>query len=149
MYNTNYDSGNVVNWFDAVDYLGISAYYDVADRPGSSEEEMFSKWLEHRDGIKAMSEKWDKPVLFAEVGCRSAEGCAMMPYDYLHDEFPYSEEEQANFYASCLRAFYHEPWFCGFFWWHWSINPDDESAKMGFDIYGKKAEGVLRKWYDK
>ena len=150
-YNTNHGNEDVAQWYDAVDYLGISAYYELVDKPYATEDEMYEGWLKQKDKLKALSEKWNKPIMFAEVGCRAAAGVAMMPWDYLED-FPYNEDEQANLYASCFRAFYHEPWFAGFFWWHWSMFLHDlESDKkdMGFTVYGKKAEAVLREWYAK
>ena len=148
-YNTNHGAEEVAQWYDAVDYLGVSAYYELVDKPGASEEEMLKGWLSKKDKLKALSQKWNKPVMFAEVGCRSALGVAAMPWDYLND-FPYDETEQANLYSSCFKAFYNEPWFAGFFWWHWDTFLYDKSKKdLGFTIYGKKAEGVLREWYEK
>ncbi|MBO9596872.1 MAG: glycosyl hydrolase family 53, partial [Cohnella sp.] len=81
-----------------------------------------------------------------------AEGCATMPWDYEHTDLPYSEDEQANFYSSVLQTFWDEPWFGGFFWWDWSteLYPLDEAGKdVGFDIYGKKAERLVKEWYAK
>ena len=84
-----------------------------------------------------------------EIGCRSARGCAMMPYDFTHREFPYDEEEQANFYESCFRAMWDEPWFAGYFWWDWYTRLPEKQPEMGFSIVGKKAEQVVREWYAK
>ena len=151
MYNTNHGDEDQVKWFDAVDYVGVSAYYPLAKGPNPPEEEMYQSWIKHRDELKALSEKWQKKIIFAEVGVRSAAGCAAMPWDYLHD-LPYSEEEQANYYNSCLRAFFHEPWFAGCFWWHWDTHLhtlEEARTHLHFGIYGKKAETVLREWYAK
>lgn len=85
-----------------------------------------------------------------EIGCRSAEGCATMPWDFEQIELPFHQEEQNNFYRSVMEAFWDEPWFAGFFWWDWSTNLYPlEEAKLdkGFDIYGKKAEQTLKEWY--
>ena len=113
---------------------------------------MYQSWLTRKDMLKSLSEKWQRPVMFAEVGIRSAAGCAAMPWDYLHRDLPYDENEQANFYSSCLRAFFDEPWFAGFFWWEWNtrLYPIEKAkSHLGFGIYGKMAEQVLRKWYAK
>jgi hypothetical protein len=118
----------------------------------ATEEEMYQRWLKRKDDLKRLYDKWKKPILFAEVGVRSAAGCAAMPWDYMHRDLPHSEDEQANFYSSCLRAFFHEPWFAGYFWWHWNTHLytlEDAGKNKGFDIYGKKAEKVIREWYAK
>jgi hypothetical protein len=152
VYNANHGSEDNVNWFDVLDYVGTSAYYPVAEIPGESEENMYKAWQPIKERIKALSEKWDKKVIFAEIGCRSAKGCATMPWDFTHREFPYDENEQANFYSSCLRTFFNEPWFAGFFWWDWSTtiyDADKVNNNLGFNIHGKKAEQVLKEWYSK
>jgi len=152
VYNANHGSEDNVHWFDAVDYIGTSAYYPVAKIPGETEEKMFAAWQPIKKRVEALSEKWKKQVLFIEIGCRSAKGCAMMPWDFTHSEYPYDEDEQANFYQSCLRTFFNEPWFAGFFWWDWSTKIYDASkaeGNTGFNIHGKKAESVLKEWYSK
>jgi hypothetical protein len=82
-----------------------------------------------------------------EIGCRSAAGCAAIPYDFTHREFPYDEDEQANFYESCFRSMWDEPWFAGFFWWDWYIKLPSRVPEDGFSIVDKKAESIVKKWY--
>ena len=150
VYNTNHGHEEQVRWWDAVDYIGTSAYYRVAGRPGESAEHMQHEWDRHKSrlaGISAMN--GGKQIIFMEIGCRSAAGCAMMPYDFSHREFPYSEEEQANFYESCFRSMWNEPWFAGFFWWDWYTKLPAGERETGFSVCGKRAESVVREWYAK
>ena len=150
VYNTNHGKEAGVRWWDAVDFIGTSAYYRVADAPGADADTMKAAWDRHKTALAELSEAHGgKKVLFMEIGCRSAAGCAMMPYDFSHAEFPYDEEEQANFYESCFRAMWDEPWFAGFFWWDWGTFLPRRMPNMGFSIVGKKAEEVVRAWYAK
>ncbi|MCL2443146.1 MAG: hypothetical protein FWD13_06740 [Treponema sp.] len=152
IYNANWGSEDNVKWFDAVDYIGTSAYYPVAKKGGETEENMYKAWQPIKKRVKELSDKWGKQVIFIEVGCRSAEGCATMPWDFTHKHFPWSENEQANFYSSCLRTFFDEPWFAGFFWWEWSTkiySAAKAKTNKSFNVHGKKAEKVLKKWYSK
>jgi hypothetical protein len=152
VYNANHGKEEGVEWFDQVDIIGTSAYYPVAENPGDSEEIMIQNWQNVKGRIEKLHQKFNKPILFMEIGCRSAEGCATMPWDFEHAELPFSEEEQARFYSSVMKVFWNEPWFAGFFWWDWStkLYPVEEAgSNTGFDIYGKKAERVVRDWYSK
>ncbi|WP_020615439.1 glycoside hydrolase family 113 [Paenibacillus daejeonensis] len=149
-YNANHGKEEGIAWFDAVDYIGTSAYYPVADEPQASLETMLARWAVQKPKLAALAAKFGKPVIFMEVGCRSARGCATMPWDFEHRELPRDEDEQANFYASALQTFWDEPWFAGFFWWDWSVQlyPLEEAGSdRGFDIYGKKAAAVLESYY--
>ncbi len=148
VYNTNHGKELGVRWWDAVDFIGTSAYYEVGSVPGDSMENMEKAWDAHKQQLSEVSRlNGNKRIIFMEIGCRSALGCAMMPYDFTHREFPYSEKEQANFYESCLRSFSGEPWFAGMFWWDWYTKLPDQSPEMGFSIAGKKAEQVVQEWY--
>lgn len=151
LYNTNHGREDEVKWFDAVDFIGTSAYFKVGKVPGDTKENMLEVWKKVGLRMKALSEEYGKQIIFAEIGCRSAKGCAMMPWDFTHTELERSEEEQANFYDSCLTAFFDEPWFAGAFWWDWSTEVYDtrEEAEQntGFDIHLKQAEDVLKDWY--
>ena len=153
IYNTNHGHEDDVKWFDAVDYVGTSAYFPVAKEGGASSEEMQQAWLKVRDDMYKIYQKWQKKVVFIEIGCRSAKGCATMPWDFQHREFPHDEDEQANFFDSCLKVFGDQEWFGGVFWWDWStfIYDDKENAEQdnGFNIHLKKAEDVLKEWYAK
>ena len=148
VYNTNHGKEFGVNWWDAVDYIGTSAYYKVAGEPGASMETMEAAWRQHKEKLAELSRcHGGKQVIFMEIGCRSASGCAMMPYDFSHREFPYDEEEQANFYESCFRALWGEPWFAGWFWWDWPTRLRTQTPDLGFCIAGKRAEQVVKDWY--
>lgn len=150
IYNANHGKEEGVAWFDQVDMIGTSAYYPVGSVPGDTEDNMIAKWLPVRDKLEKLHRKFNKPVVFMEIGCRSARGCATMPWDFSHTELSFNEEEQANFYSSAIKVFWDQEWFGGFFWWDWSVKlyPRSEAKNdRGFDIYGKHAEAVLKHWY--
>ncbi|WP_337099305.1 glycoside hydrolase family 113 [Paenibacillus sp. YIM B09110] len=152
IYNANHGKEEGVDWFDAVDYIGTSAYYPVGVKPGDSVQSMIANWEQYKPRLAALSARFNKPVVFMEIGCRSALGCATMPWDFTHKELPASESEQANFYQSTLQVFWDEPWFAGFFWWDWSAKlyaAEDAASNQGFGIYGKQAEHILKDYYAK
>ncbi len=147
-YNTNHGKEFGVKWWDAVDYIGTSAYYGVARVPGDSMENMQAEWDEQKSRLAELSEMHGgKQIIFMEIGCRSASGCAMIPYDFSHHEYPYDEDEQANFYESCMRSMWNEPWFAGFFWWDWYTKIPTRQPELGFSVVGKKTEQLLKEWY--
>lgn len=149
VYNANHGKEENVRWFDALDFIGTSAYYPVAQKPHSTAEEMTVLWERPVAQLRKLSEKFGKKIIFMEIGCRSAEYCASMPWDFVHRDNPYDEDEQANFYESAFRAVYHEGFFAGFFWWDWPVFlPEGDRIKdTGFSVYGKRASDVVRRWY--
>lgn len=151
VYNANHGAEENVNWFDAIDYIGTSAYYPVAKEGGATADEMLKAWEPAKMQLKKLSKKFGgKKIIFMEIGCRNARGCAAMPWDFVHRDYPRDEDEQANFYESALRAMWDEPYFAGFFWWEWDtflMSDEKAAADTGFNIHGKKAEKLLTEWY--
>jgi hypothetical protein len=151
VYNTNHGDEENIKWFDELDYIGTSAYYQVGEN-NADKAQMCAEWEKVRTHLGKISDKFGgKKYIFMEIGCRSAKGCSAIPWDFSHMEYPYSEEEQADFYESCLSVFAKEPRFAGVFWWDWStfIYDDVKTAKkdLGFNIHLKKAEEVIKKYY--
>lgn len=152
IYNANHGSEEAITWFSALDLIGTSAYYPVATAPGSSWETMAESWKAVKPRLARLADRFQKPLVFMEIGCRSARGAAQTPWDFLHKEWPVDQAEQAAFYRSALETFWNEPWFEGFFWWDWRTHlyPRDQASQdTGFDIYGKQAETILRQYYQR
>jgi hypothetical protein len=150
VYNANHDAADGVKWFDAVDIIGISAYYPVATQNDRSLEKMLAGWKPIREKLAKLHAKWQKPILFIEIGVRSAAGCSTMPWDWSHAELPYDGEEQARYYQAALESFWDQPWFLGFCWWDWKAQlykQEEAKTNKDFCIYGKPAEAVLKDWY--
>lgn len=151
-YNTNHGKEMIAAWYDALDYIGTSAYYPVAANEETSIDEMKSKWRVISSQLQNLYERYRKPIIFMEIGCRSAHGCASMPWDFEHKNLEADEQEQADFYESCLSVMQDVTWFAGLFWWDWSCDlysVEEAHEDRGFAIYGKKAEQVLKKYYGK
>jgi hypothetical protein len=157
VYNTNHGKEDNSDWFDELDYIGTSAYYPVGDREKKdfakvpTKAEMANEWEKVRTRLNKISDKMKKKYIFMEIGCRSARGCSSMPWDFTHRDLPQNEDEQANFYESCLDVFGGDERFAGVFWWDWSTfiydTPEEAGKDIGFNIHLKKAEKVLKKIY--
>ena len=151
MHNVNHGDELRSRWLDAVDVIGISGYYPVTDAEHRGIDAMRERWKPVIRGLEACHEKYGKPIMFAEIGVRSEEGCSAYPWDFHNrPERPTDEQEQADFYATAMEATWDLPYFAGYFWWDWkAVLPPEEEAGLNrdFTIYGKKAETTLRDWY--
>ena len=152
VYNATFGTIWKVAWWDAVDIVGISAYWWLDTKADSSLEQMMKSWQPILAGMRHLSLKVKRPIFFIEIGCRSARGGSSMPGDFSHWEWPYDGDEQARYYEAALRTFWDEPWFCGYTWWDWKVKletPAAAAVNKEFYAYGKPAEKVLRQWYAK
>jgi hypothetical protein len=152
VYDANHDDVEKVAWFDAVDIIGVSAYYPVSTPEDRSLERMLASWKPIREQLARLSKRRNRPILFAEIGVCSAKTLSATPWASNDASLPYDGDEQARFYESAFRSFSGQPWFKGFFWWDWKphlYRRDKADGRTDFCVYGKPAEAVLRKWYAK
>ncbi len=165
-YNANHGNETKVQWWDAVDIIGMSGYYPVGtDDLGkamqdlskvppedSSVEALKKRWAPIRQKLKYISKRFDKPLFFIEIGVCSARGFSAAPWTHPQKDAAYDADEQARFYQAVIETFWDEPWFFGFAWWDWPTPlyaPEDAKTDTGFCIYGKPAERIVREWYAK
>ena len=151
MHNINHGDELDFEWLSDVDVIGISAYYAVTDGEHVSADDMRKGWAGVMKTVDACHRKYQRPVMFAEIGMRSEHGCSAYPYDYRPKaEKGLSLEEQSDFYRTAMEATWELPWFAGYFWWdqvaayRW---PYDPKTDVGFGIFGKPAEETLKEFY--
>lgn len=94
---------------------------------------------------------WRAMIDFPDEDMLGRDLYSAMPWDFTHLELSWSEEEQADFYDSCLSAFHDKEWFAGVCWWDWSTEVYDTREEAldntGFDIHLKRAEAIVKDWY--
>lgn len=148
IYNANHDREDAQDWFSELDYIGTSAYYPVGIN-GANEEAMMNEWQKVKYRLNEIAEKRNKKYIFMEIGCRSATGNSIEPWDFSDKFNEFNEHEQTLFYSSCLKTFKDEPNFAGIFWWDWpTLNPVTISTEdLSYSIWNKEAERVLREMY--
>lgn len=138
-YNTDkYQEGHV-SWWDAVDVISSSGYYPIDD------------WDRQLDRIEQVVRKYNKPFFFAEAGCPSRKGSAMIPNNWEHGG-EVDVDEQARFYQMMFEKVETRDWVEGFGMWDWK--PDlysKEEAHLNSDycVYGKPAELIIYNAYTK
>jgi hypothetical protein len=136
-----------IGWWDAVDLIGVDAYYELTDKDDPTLDELRAGWVPHVATVTDLASEWEKPILFTEIGYRSIDGANRDPPDW-HREGAIDLQEQADAYQAAFDSVYNQPWFAGMFWWVWGTDPlqggpcDDD-----YTPHDKLAEDVLRAWY--
>jgi len=147
VYAANFGRERDITWWDALDYVGIDAYFPVASGPNPSRSELEAHWSEIMRGLRGWAHGLKRSVLFTEIGYRSILGSGVEPWEWKRSGTP-SVQEQALLYRAALRAFWPEPWIAGVYWWQLAATPPpDPASDQGFTPQGKPAWSVLRDFY--
>ena len=135
-----------VPFWDALDVIGIDAYYPLSTAPTTDVAELQRAWEPIRVAMAEGAARYGRKILFTEAGYTSQEGTTTRPNDWTLG--PPNEREQAAAYQALLATFSDEPWWEGVYWWVWNALPDDGSDHAtNYSPRGKAAERVVRQWW--
>jgi hypothetical protein len=147
MYAAEPGEAERVPFWDALDMIGIDAYFSLSTASTTDVSALQRAWEPIRAAIAEGSARYGLKVLFTEAGYTSQEGTTTRPNDWMLGTPP-SESEQAAAYQALLATFSDEPWWEGVYWWVWNALPDDGSDHAtNYSPRGKAAEQVLRDWW--
>jgi hypothetical protein len=140
-----------ITWWDAVDYIGIQAYYKLTTKNDPTVKELKAAWVYngHIALLEDLSRRFNKPIIFTELGYVSKDGANKVPA-YFQLEAPLDLQEQADCYQAALEVLWGKPWLKGIFFWQWLANPvwwPGGLNDKGEFPYGKPAEEVVKKFY--
>jgi hypothetical protein len=106
-----------IKWWDAVDYIGIDAYFPVAAKPSASDAEIRAGWAHVYGFLEPFVRKWNKPLLFTELGYSASANAALEPWSYeIVDPDP---AYQARLYQIALEECAKRDYMAGVFVWKW------------------------------
>ncbi|HET9176773.1 MAG TPA: hypothetical protein VFQ24_00265 [Terriglobia bacterium] len=126
-----------LKFWDALDYIGLQEYYALPN-------DLSTGVLLER--VEAVEKRFNKPVIFTEVGFPSAPGANRRPWtDGKSGEADL--QLQARCYRAIFQAFYNKPWFEGMYWWKVGTNGFGGPADASLTPWGKPAMDVVGKWY--
>lgn len=149
-----------IQFWDALDFIGLQAYFPLTAKEKPSVKELEKGWQPHYRKLKRLHQKWKKPIVFTELGYRSSIDAAIRPWEWEQrgevSETLISPETQAHCYQAVFNTFWKEDWMGGFFLWKWT--PENYGATYGNRprrrspspiSFTPKKEGltVIQKWY--
>ena len=145
------DEFTSVSFWPQLDLLGLDVYTPLTNRTNPTREELVSGWHRNRQGhdmvaaYRNFQSAHGKPLIFTEVGYRSADGTNRAPWDWQASMGP-DPAEQADCYQAAYEVWSGETaWMSGLFWWSWDV-PAPGPGDTGYSPWGKPAEDVLRQW---
>ena len=153
VYAANWDEYPNVPFWDALDCVGVNAYFPLVQKDTPSVSELKLAWKPIFEALKKFHEKTQKPILFTEFGYLSADGCAYNSWEVekrIH-ETKINELAQANALEGLFSTFWNEDWWCGGFLWKWFPEGQGHEGYMNKDYtpQGKMGQKTLTKWYGK
>lgn len=143
-YSANWDHFEPVHFWDALDVIGVSAYWPLATAPGADEASMARAWVGFRTQLERFAAARQRLYVLTEVGFPSHAFAAVRPWDHGH-RGPPDLEAQHRAWRATFRAWHDAPRLAGLFAWNWFGHGGP--ADNGYTPRGKPAESLLKFWF--
>jgi Glycoside Hydrolase Family 113 len=144
-YAANYDEVTRVEFWDALDLVGVDAYFPLSNDVDATVSDLIEAWKDPVARLERLHERWGRDVLLTELGYPSAESALRTPFEARGEPDTALQERAAE---AALAAWAERPWVAGMYWWEWSTSPsevgDDDRS---FALNGKPAADVIEEWY--
>lgn len=134
-----------IQFWDAVDYIGLSVYYGLWGGDVQGMMEAWGHW-DHSD-IRPFVAQQTKPIIFSEIGYRSVEQSHQDPWNWARGG-PYDGQQQVRAYEAFFRYWDSVNYVDGAYLWEWESNPHaGGEGSTSYTPQNKPAQNVLSDWY--
>ena len=138
-----------IGFWGSLDYIGISAYYPLANGQSSpSQDALAGSWnFWDTSKIKVLHDQYNKPIIFTEIGYRSVDNAHDLPW-FAGPSGNYNPTEQVNDYQALFNYWNSQPYMNGIYVWNWDTDPNaGGQGNTDFTPQNKPAQGTLLSWF--
>jgi hypothetical protein len=151
-YGANWDEVEQVGFWDALDEIGVSFYYPLADKPTRDPSTLRAGAQRALASLEATARRFKKPALLGEAGYPSLTTAPLRPWD--ETPGPADPEMQQLCDQALVQALEGKGFVSGVYWWKWFSDPEAGGlTDASYTPQGKPARGTVesafRKWRDR
>jgi len=129
-YCAGWDSYEIVPFWDALDVIGIQAYFPLVDHERvPTPKELDRAWGVWMGRLESFAARYARQVVFGELGYNLSSMAAVRPWEYRQGGGD-AEEIQRLCMTSALRAIEESDFVVGAFLWKWF--PDEGRGHRNF-----------------
>jgi len=149
-----YNEYEKITFWKELDYIGIQAYFPLVNNEYPNVQQISKGWKKHFPTMKAIHKKYNRQILFTEMGYKSTSDSAIEPWQWIDymatTNSPVSMDTQANCYEAFFNTVWHKKWFAGVHIWQLRSDFVEGRGKSHLDFtpQGKPAARVIAKGFE-
>ncbi len=138
-----------IPFWDDLDYIGIQAYFPLTKKKDATPEELVLGWQKPIVSIEKVQRRFNKPVIFTEIGYRSTHDAAIEPWRWPSsaDAGESCNEAQADCYRAFFRTVWNKKWLAGVYFWKWYPQGPHHLGQVDFTPQDKMAEKIIVEYF--
>lgn len=142
-YAPNWDGVERVPFWDALDLIGVQAYFPLSQAAAPTVDELVAGWQGPIDQLRELSGRHGgKKVVFTEIGYNRSEKAASEPWDYGVEDTAASRALRRNLIDASVQVTERDPLVAGIFWWKWMPG---NVGRSNFSMRDEEAMAALRR----
>jgi hypothetical protein len=143
-----YEEMSKIEFWNELDFIGISAYFDLSKDELPTVETLKAAWGNvESTTLQPLVNKWNKPIVFTEMGYRSVNQAGNSPGDWSRPAY-FMEDGQVNAFEALFSFFNTRSYFAGINIWDVSSDPNyGGQGNVDYTFVNKKAENTIKKWF--
>ncbi len=154
LYSANGGNEENVKFFNLLDYISVDFYYTLSEKSNPTEKDFENAFRnEYIPELRALSEKYGKPIILSEIGYRSIHTAFKDPWDYDRKGIT-DYKMQAELYEAFFNTLYREDFLKGVFLWYAPPSMEeyredyDKYYKNDYAFFDKPAEDVIKNAFE-
>lgn len=151
-YSANWDHYKVPEFWDDLDIVGMTTYYDLVGGKAPKDEVLRASWAKIKKEVQDWQRKVNRPVLFTEVGWPNQVTAAEFPWDYYRSMDKPDPDLQARCYKTFFETWSGEKNVAGFLVWEWRTGLDqktDPKTDTGYVPKDKPAMKEINEFFSR
>ena len=143
-----------ITFWEDLDYIGIQAYFPLTKNTYPSVEQISEGWQKHLISMKCLHKKYNRKILFTEMGYKSTADSAIKPWEWIENYTDHKDLVSYETQVNCYKAFFDEvwnkEWFQGVHVWQLrsDFTGTNSRSDLDFTPQGKPAEIVISKGFE-
>jgi len=136
------DEVEQLRFWDALDVVGLSAYWPLADAPGADDRSLTTRFEQVLERMRRVGRQREKPVWFLEIGFPDVKDAWLTPHK--NDGTPDGGTDQGRAYRIVLETTAAQRFPDGLFFWKWPSRAPDPDRRFDYWPWGRAAEQAVR-----
>jgi len=135
-----------VDFWDELDFIGLNSYYPLSKEDNPTDEDLKASFDKVKEKITTVYNKYQKPIVFTEIGFRSID----MPWKNPHadGDNSFNAEHQQRCYKVIFEGIKDEPWCQGILWWKFPSYLEYKGVEnSAFTPNNKATEETVKEWF--
>ena len=144
-YAANWDRIEQVPFWDALDLIGVQAYFPLSQSTNPTLAELEKAWAGPLATLNRLSKRFNKPYVFAEIGYSRSTEAAQRPWAPATDGSDQAIATRRRLMEAALTRLPKERNLKGLFWWKWV--PRAGFGDRDFAMQAPEATALLRRYW--